>query len=94
MNNMSNQDKDNNTVRKEFVERCHTIAKILSEVDPSYKFLTEFEISNDKVIGFGEEVDWTGYIQEHYEEFPARWLTMPDEEIETMVSQIKEQSND
>lgn len=73
-----------------FQLRCEEICKILTPLNPSYKFLYDFEIDGDKIIGEGYEYWGYGGEERHSASFPKRFLYTSNSDIQKYVdSEVK-----
>ena len=67
-----------------FQARCETICGLLTPLNDSYRYLSEFEITDNEVWGEGDEY-WGGGHEHHSQNFPTKFLWEDDEEIEQYV---------
>ena len=68
-----------------FQARCETICGLLTPLNDSYRYLSEFEISDNEVWGEGDEYIGYGGSEHHSAEFPLNCLWKNDEEIKQYV---------
>ena len=70
-----------------FQARCEKVCKLLRPLHDSYRYLSEFEISDNEVWGEGDEYIGYGGSEHHSVEFPLRFLWEDDEEIKQYVEE-------
>lgn len=58
---------------------------MLIPLDDSYRYLSEFEISDNEVFGEGDEYVGYGGSEHHSAEFPLNFLYKDDEDIKQYV---------
>ena len=68
-----------------FQARCETICRLLTPLNDSYRYLSEFEIWNNEVLGEGDEYLGYGESDHHSAKFPSNFLWKDDEEIKQYV---------
>ena len=68
-----------------FQARCETICGLLTPLNDSCRYLSEFEISDNEVWGEGDEYIGYGESDHHSAEFPLNFLWKDDEEIKQYV---------
>lgn len=68
-----------------FQVRCETICRLLTPLNDSYRYLSEFEISDNEVWGEGDEYLGYGESDHHSAKFPSSFLWKDDEEIKQYV---------
>ena len=68
-----------------FQVRCETICGLLTPLNDSYGYLSEFEISDNEVWGEGDEYWSYGGHEHHSAKFPSNFLWKDDEEIKQYV---------
>lgn len=68
-----------------FQARCETICGLLTPLNDSYRYLSEFEISDNEVWGEGDEYWSYGGHEHHSAKFPSNFLWKDDEEIKQYV---------
>lgn len=84
------QVKEFETLNDIFQYRCEEICKILAPLNPSYKFLTDFEFDGDKIFGEGYEYWGYGGEERHAASFPKGFLYTPNSDIQKYVdSEVK-----
>ena len=78
-----------------FQLRCEEICKILTPLNPSYKFLYDFEFDGDDVFGEGYEYWQYGGEERHAASFPKRFLYIPNSDIQKYVdSEVKKREEE
>lgn len=67
---------------------CHTLLKDLN----NYRFMSHFDLDTDsnEVDCYGQDRDWFGAGEEHYEWFPSDFIYKSDEEILKWKNEILE----
>ena len=65
--------------------RCEKVCELLTPLDESYKYLSDFEISDDEVFGKGDEYIGYGESEHRSRRFPTRFLWEDDEKIKQYV---------
>jgi hypothetical protein len=68
-----------------FQARCEEVCGLLAPLNYSYRYLDEFEISNNEVWGEGDEYLGYGETDRHSAKFPTYFLWKDDEEIKQHV---------
>ena len=68
-----------------FQARCEEVCGLLIPLDDSYRYLSEFEISDNEVFGEGDEYVGYGGSEHHSAEFPLNFLYKDDEDIKKYV---------
>lgn len=68
-----------------FQVRCETICGLLTPLNDSYRYLDEFEITDNEVFGTGDEYVGYGGTEFHSAKFPLNFLWEDDEEIKQYV---------
>ena len=68
-----------------FQARCETVCGLLTPLNDSYRYLNEFEITDNEVWGEGDEYVGYGGTESHSAKFPLNFLWKGDEEIEQYV---------
>lgn len=68
-----------------FQARCETVCGLLTPLNDSYRYLSEFEITDNEVWGEGDEYVGYGGTESHSAKFPSNFLWKGDEEIEQYV---------
>ena len=70
-----------------FQARCEEVCGLLTPLNDSYKYLTDFEIylDTDEVLGEGDEYLGYGEYDQHSAKFPSNFLWKDDEEIKQYV---------
>lgn len=68
-----------------FQVRCETICGLLTPLNDSYRYLSEFEISDNGVWGEGDEYYGYGGHEHRSQKFPLNFLWKDDEEIKQYV---------
>ena len=77
-----------------FQIRCEKICKILTPLNSSYSYLTNFDFDKDEIYGEGDEYWQYGGHEYHSQSFPTEYLTMSDEEIQSIVEEELERRAD
>lgn len=73
-----------------FKRRCEEVCEILTPLNPSYKFLYDFEFDGDNIFGEGYEYWQYGGEERHAASFPKRFLYTSNSYIQKYVdSEIK-----
>ena len=74
-------------LQDKFQNKCEHICSLLSSVNNSYKYLSDFEIYGEEVHGEGDEY-WSYGGHEHYsEKFPLKLVYSSDREIKKYVEE-------
>lgn len=68
-----------------FQARCETVCGLLTPLNDSYRYLSEFEITDNEVFGEGDEYVGYGGYEHHSAKFPSKFLWEDDEEIKQYV---------
>ena len=70
-----------------FQRRCEEICRMLTPLNDSYRYLSDFEIYSDpdEVWGEGDEYWSYGGHEHHSQKFPSNFLWKDDEEIKQYV---------
>lgn len=68
-----------------FQVRCEEVCYLLRLLNDSYRYLSEFEISDNEVWGEGDEYVGYGGYEHHSAKFPSNFLWKDDEEIKQYV---------
>ena len=68
-----------------FQNRCEIICKLLEPLNKNYKYLDDFEIDANKVVGKGDEYLGYGGEYHHCISFPKEYLYKDDDDIEDLV---------
>ena len=68
-----------------FQNRCEIICKLLEPLNKNYKYLYDFEIDENKVVGKGDEYLGYGGTEYHCISFPKEYLYKDDDDIEDLV---------
>lgn len=68
-----------------FQVRCEDVCRLLRPLHDSYRYLSEFEISDNEVWGEGDEYWSYGEHEHHSQKFPSKFLWEDDEEIKQYV---------
>ena len=68
-----------------FQARCETICGLLTPLNDSYRYLNEFEILDNEVLGEGDEYLGYGEYDHYSQKFPSNFLWKDDEEIKQYV---------
>ena len=68
-----------------FQERCEEICGLLTPLNDYYRYLSEFEICENRVWGEGDEYVGYGGSEHHSAEFPLNFLWEDDEKIKQYV---------
>ena len=70
-----------------FQRRCEEICGLLTPLNDSYRYLSDFEIYSDpdEVWGEGDEYWSYGGHEHHSQKFPSNFLLKDDEEIKQYV---------
>lgn len=68
-----------------FQARCETVCGLLTPLNDSYRYLSEFEIIDNEVWGEGDEYVGYGGTEYHSAKFPSNFLWKDDEEIKQYV---------
>lgn len=72
-------------LQDKFQARCEKVCKLLRPLHDSYRYLSEFEISDNEVWGEGDEYIVYGEFEHHSAKFPLSFLWKDDEEIKQYV---------
>jgi len=74
-------------LQDKFQNKCEHICSLLSSVNNSYKYLSDFEIYEEEIHGEGDEY-WSYGGHEHYsEKFPLKLVYSSDKEIKKYVEE-------
>lgn len=65
--------------------RCETVCRLLAPLNYSYRYLSDFEISDNEVWGEGDEYWSYGGHEHHSAKFPLSFLWEDDEKIKQYV---------
>ena len=68
-----------------FQVRCEKVCGLLTPLNDSYRYLSEFEIDDNVVWGEGDEYIGYGGSEHHSAKFPSNFLWKDDEEIKQYV---------
>ena len=68
-----------------FQVRCEDVCRLLRPLNDSYGYLSEFEISDNEVLGEGDEYVGYGGSEHHSANFPSNFLWKDDEDIKQYV---------
>ena len=68
-----------------FQARCEIVCGLLAPLNDSYRYVSEFEITDNTVFGEGEEYLGCGEYDNYSAEFPSSFLWKGDEEIKQYV---------
>ena len=68
-----------------FQVRCEDVCRLLRPLNDSYGYLSEFEISDNEVLGEGDEYVGYGGYEHHSANFPSNFLWKDDEDIKQYV---------
>ena len=73
-----------------FQFRCEEICKILTPLNPSYKYLYNFEFDGDNIYGEGYEYWSYGGEERHAASFPKKFIYTSNSDIQKYVdSEVK-----
>ena len=68
-----------------FQARCETVCGLLTPLNDSYRYLSEFEIIDNEVWGEGDEYWSYGGHEQYSQKFPSNFLWKDDEDIKQYV---------
>lgn len=70
-----------------FQRRCEEICRILTPLDDSYRYLTDFEVDSDPDVVWGEGDEYWSYggHEHHSQDFPLEFIYKSDKYIEQYV---------
>lgn len=68
-----------------FQARCEEVCGLLTPLNDSYRYLNEFEITNNEVFGEGYEYLGYGESERHSAKFPSSFLWEDDEKIKQYI---------
>lgn len=68
-----------------FQARCEEVCGLLTPLNDYYRYLSEFEICENRVWGEGDEYVGYGGSEHHSAEFPLNFLWEDDEKIKQYV---------
>ena len=68
-----------------FQARCETVCGLLTPLNDYYRYISEFEICENRVWGEGDEYVGYGGSEHHSAEFPLNFLWEDDEKIKQYV---------
>ena len=78
-----------------FQARCETVCGLLTPLNDSYRYLSEFEIIDNEVWGEGDEYWSYGGHEQHSQKFPSNFLWKDDEDIKQYVEdELKKREQD
>ena len=78
-----------------FQARCEEVCGLLTPLNDSYRYLSEFEITENRVWGEGDKYVGYGGLEEHSAKFPLNFLWKGDEEIKQYVEdELKKREED
>ena len=79
-------------LQDKFQARCEEVCGLLTPLNYSYKYLSEFEIVDNEVWGEGDEYLGYGKTDYHSAKFPLSFLWEDDEKIKQYVEdELKKQ---
>lgn len=68
-----------------FDARCEKVCELLKPLNDSYRYIDEFEITDNEVWGEGDEYWGYGGTEHHSAKFPLSFLWKDDKEIKQYV---------
>ena len=78
-----------------FQARCETVCGLLTPLNDSYRYLSEFEIIDNEVWGEGDEYWSYGGHEQHSQKIPSNFLWKDDEDIKQYVEdELKKREQD
>lgn len=77
--------KDYILLLDKYQARCEEVCGLLTPLNDSYRYLSEFEITEDEVFGEGDEYLGYGESDRHSAKFPLNFLYKDNEEIKKYV---------
>lgn len=72
-------------LQEKFQARCEEVCGLLTPLNDYYRYISEFEICENRVWGEGDEYVGYGGSEHHSAEFPLSFLWKDDEEIKQYV---------
>ena len=72
-------------LQDKFQARCEEVCGLLTPLNDYYRYLSEFEICENRVWGEGDEYVGYGGSEHHSAEFPLNFLWEDDEKIKQYV---------
>ena len=73
-----------------FQVRCEEVCYLLRPLNDSYRYLSEFEISDNEVWGEGDEYVGYGGYEHHSANFPSNFLWKDDEDIKQLQRDLND----